>query len=76
LIWIRNLPVLKGWFKADYKAQIDHQDGGKYTSILELQLGKMLGPRVGVYGEAFFGDDVLNSGQYDMGAGIGLRFMY
>ena len=76
MIWIRKLPMLGGWFKADYKAQIDHNDGGKYTSILELQLGKMFGPSVGAYAEAFFGDDVLNSQQYDMGVGIGLRFMY
>ena len=62
-----------GWFKADYKGEIDHED---CNSILELQFGKMFTPRIGAYVERFIGDDVLSTDAYNKGAGIGLRFMY
>ncbi len=76
LIWIRKLPSIGGWFKADYRALIDHQNGDDFTSTFELQLGKMFNPRVGIYAEALIGDDVLDTDAFDMGAGVGLRFMY
>ncbi len=76
VIWIRSLPSLGGWFKADYKAQIDHEDSDDYTSFLELQLGKMFTPRFGVYAEWFLGDDVFTTNAFEMAAGVGVRFMY
>ena len=76
LIWIRKLPSIGGWFKADYKASINHEADEDYTSTLELQLGKMFTPRVGLYGEILIGDEVLNTNAFDFGLGIGTRFMY
>lgn len=76
LIWIRSLPQLGGWFKADLKMIIDHEDDENFDQTIELQLGKMLTPRFGVYGEVFLGDDVLDSNAYDMAVGIGIRMMY
>ena len=76
LIYIRKLPQIGGWFKADYKAEIDHEDDEDYSSILEFQFGKMFTPRIGAYVEGFIGDDVLSTDAYNKGVGIGLRFMY
>jgi hypothetical protein len=76
LIYIRKIPQIGGWFKADYKGQIDHEDSGDYTSTLEFQLGKMFMPRIGAYAEALLGDDVLKTSAYDMAFGLGIRFMY
>ena len=76
LIWIRTLPDIGGWFKADLKMSIDHEDDENFNQILELQLGKMLSPRLGIYGELLLGDDVLDSDAYNVGGGLALRFMY
>jgi len=76
LIWIRTLPDIGGWFKADLKMSIDHEDDENFDQILELQLGKMLSPRIGIYGELLLGDDVLDSNAYNVGGGLALRFMY
>ena len=76
LIYIRALPSIKGWGKVDLKASIDHKDDNDFTETLELQLGTMVSDRIGIYGEAFVGDNVLDTDAYDMGIGIGLRFMY
>jgi hypothetical protein len=76
LIWIRSLPSMGGWFKADLKMSIDHEDGGNFDQTLELQLGKMITPKWGFYGEFLVGDDVLDSNAYNLGVGVGLRMMY
>ena len=76
LIYIRKLPAIKGWGKIDLKGSIDHEDSNDFTQTLELQLGTMVTDRVGLYGEAFVGDDVLDTNAYDLGVGIGLRFLY
>ncbi len=55
---------------------VDHKDDKDYTSTLELQLGKMFTPRVGVYAEALLGDDVFKTDFIDTGVGVGMRFMY
>ena len=52
------------------------KDDNDYTSTLELQLGKMFTPRVGVYAEALLGDDVFKTDFFDTGVGVGMRFMY
>ena len=76
LIWIRKLPTIGGWFKADLKMSIDHEDDDDFTQTLEIQLGKMISPSLGFYADLFLGDDVLDTKAYDVGAGVGVRFMY
>lgn len=76
LIWIRSLPSVGGWFKADLKMNIDHEDDDDFTQTLELQLGKMISPKVGFYGELLVGDDALDTDAYDIGAGVAVRIMY
>ena len=76
LIYIRTLPSIKGWGKVDLKMSIDHEDDNDFTQTLELQLGTMFTDRIGVYGETFVGDSVLDTNAYDMGLGIGLRVTY
>ena len=76
LIWIRSLPELGGWFKADLKMSIDHEDDENFDQVLELQLGKMVSKSVGFYGEVFLGDDVLDSNAYNYAVGGAVRVMY
>ena len=76
LIYIRKLPAIVGWFKADYKMEIDHEDNEDYSSVLELQLGTMFTPRLGAYVEGFLGDSVFSSDAYNYSMGLGIRFMY
>ena len=75
-IYIRALPSIKGWGKVDLKTSIDHEDDNNFTQTLEFQLGTMVSNRIGIYGETFVGDSVLDTEAYDWGIGIGLRFMY
>ena len=76
LIYIRKLPSIQGWGKIDLKTSIDHENDNDFTQTIELQLGTMISDRIGIYGEAFVGDSVLDTDAYDMGIGIGLRFLY
>jgi hypothetical protein len=76
LIYIRKLPAIVGWFKAEYKGEIDHKDDEDYSSVLELQLGTMFTERIGAYIEGFLGDEVLSTDQYNYSMGLGIRFMY
>jgi hypothetical protein len=76
LLWIRSLPDIKGWFKADLKMSINHEDDNDFSQTLELQLGKMFSSSVGAYVELLLGDDVLDTNAYDIGGGLGVRFMY
>jgi hypothetical protein len=76
LIWIRSIPDIKGWFKADLKMSINHEDDNDFSQTLELQFGKMFSPRVGGYAEILLGDDVMDTKAYDIGGGLGVRFMY
>ena len=76
LIWIRSIPEIAGWFKADLKMSINHEDDDDFSQTLELQLGKMFSPRVGGYVEILLGDDVMDTNAYDIGGGLGVRFMY
>ncbi len=76
LIYIRKIPQMGGWFKADYKGSIDHENDNDYDSTLELQLGKMFTPRIGVYAEGFIGDNVLSTDAYESAVGLGVRIMY
>ncbi len=76
LIYVRKLPVIKGWAKADLKTSIDHDDDNDFSQTLELQLGTMVAERIGLYGEVFLGDSVLDSDAFNLGGGIGVRFLY
>ncbi len=68
--------MIKGWRKVDLKTSINHEDDNDFTQTLEFQLGTMDSDRIGVYGETFVGDSVLDTNAYDWGIGIGLRFLY
>lgn len=76
LIWIRSLPGMNGWFKADLKMSIDHEDDENFDQTLDLQLGTMISPKWGFYGELLLGDDVFDSDGYNIGFGVGARMMY
>ena len=76
LIYIRKIPKIGGWLKADWKGSIDDKDSHDFSSTLEFQLGKMFSPRIGGYGEAFAGEEVLETDPYDWDLGTGVRFMY
>ena len=76
LIYIRKIPLINGWGKADWKNIIDHEEDNDVTMTLELQLGTMVTDGIGIYGEAFVGDSVVDGEPYDLGVGIGLRFLY
>ncbi len=76
LIYIRSLPSINGWGTVDLKTSIDHEDDNDFTQTLELQLGTMVSDRIGLFGETFVGDSVLDTDAYDMGIGIGLRILY
>ena len=75
-IYIREIPENQGWFKADLKGVIDHEDNENLQATLELQFGLMLNRRMGIYGEALLGDDFLDSDLYDTGFAIAVRFRY
>ncbi len=76
LIYIRKLPPIKGWARADFKGLIDHEDGDDFSQTLELQLGSMITESIGIYGELLLGDSVLDTKAYNMGGGIALRIVY
>ena len=76
LIYIRKLPAIKGWARADFKGLIDHEDDNDFTQTLELQLGTMITQSIGIYGELLLGDSVLDTDAYDMGGGVALRIVY
>jgi hypothetical protein len=76
LIYIRSLPSINGWGKADLRTRIDHEDDNDFTQTLELQLGTMVSDRIGLFGEVFVGDSVLDTNDFNMGIGVGLRFLY
>ena len=76
LIYIRKIPIIGGWLKADWKGSIDHKDSHDFSSTLELQLGKLFSASIGGYGEAFAGDEVLETDSYDWCLGLGVRFIY
>ena len=76
LIYIRAIPPIRGWLKADWKMAIDHKDDDDFSSTMEFQLGTMFTPRIGVYLEALLGDDVFDTKLYDVGVGAAVRFMY
>jgi hypothetical protein len=73
LIYIRKIPEITGWVKGDWKGAIDHEQGEEFSSTVEFQLGKMLGPRWGLYDDTLVG---LDSDAFDWGVGAGVRFMY
>ena len=59
--------------KIDFKGVIDHEEDEEFSLTLENQLGHMLTPSLGIYGEFL---TEIDSDAYDWGLGIGLRFMY
>lgn len=68
--------TLEGWLKFDFKGAFDHENGDKFSETLELQLGRQLTPRVGVYAELLLGDAVFNTNAYEIGGGVALRILF
>ena len=68
--------LIDGWYKAEYKGKIDHEDDGDYSSALEPQLGEMFTPRIGAHVGGLSGNDVLSTNAYNKAVGVSLRFMY
>jgi hypothetical protein len=76
VIYLRELPQIGGWVKADLKAAIDHEDDNDLSATFEAQLGKMLTERIGVYGEVLLGDVVFDTNAYDYGLGVAIRVLF
>lgn len=74
LIWIYKIPSIKGWFKLDNKFSIDHENDDKSSNTMELQVGTMLSPTIGLYFDYLTNNAGVRS--YDDGYGINLRMMY
>ncbi len=73
VIWLKQLPH-RMWFRLDDKFQINHELSESTSNTVELQLGKMINRKFGLYADLLY-----NTGgyqQYDWGVGIGARFMY
>lgn len=62
------------WLQLDDKFVIDHKADNATSNTFEVQLGKMLKPRFGVYVDALHQTGGFQ--QYDWGVGFGLRLMY
>jgi len=73
LLYIRKFPEIRGWLKLDFKGMIDHENDEEFSSTFEIQLGHMLTPRLGIYGEFL---TEIDSDAYDWGLGIGVRYKY
>ena len=76
LIWLHSFPEIQGWSRVDWKGSINHEDGNDFSHTLELQLGKMITPRFGVYGELLIGDVLLDTNAYDIGFSLSARILY
>lgn len=76
LIYIRGLRFLNGWTTFNLSGEFDHQDNDKFSPTLEMEIGTMLTPHVGFYGEIFVGDAVFDTEAYNAGIGLALRIVY
>lgn len=76
VIWLHSIPQIKGWLRVDWKGVINHEADNDFSSTLELQLGKMITPKFGVYGELLLGDVVFDTDAYDIGFSVAGRFLY
>ncbi len=73
-IVLQQLDSIKGWVKGDFKLIFDHENDDKSTTTLEVQVGKMLKPKLGVYFEGLFALGGQKS--FDDGFGIAGRFLF
>ncbi|MCZ6569484.1 MAG: hypothetical protein O7B23_04895 [Deltaproteobacteria bacterium] len=74
IIFIQKIPQIRGWLKLDNKFSIDYEDDHHTTNLLEVQLGHMLTPRLGLYAEGLFRTG--GKEPYDWGVGAALRVMF
>ena len=74
VIYIHSIPSHNMWLRLDDKFVIDHKADNATSNTFEVQLGKMLKPRFGVYVDALYQTGGFD--QYDWGVGLGLRLMY
>ena len=73
MIVIQSLPN-KYWAKLDAIVPVDWEHDNEIPATIEAQLGKMLSPSFGLYGDALFG--VGTDRPFDWGVGLGVRFNY
>jgi hypothetical protein len=76
VLWVHQIPDADAWFRADYRANFDHESGNDITSTVEFQLGKLVTEHVSLYLEVFMGDTVLDTSAYDHGVGVGMRWVF
>lgn len=62
------------WLRLDDKFVIDHKMDNATSNMFEVQLGKMLTPKFGVYVDTLYQTGGVQ--QYDWGIGLSLRMMY
>jgi hypothetical protein len=74
IIYIHSFPSHNMWLRLDDKFVIDHKAGNATSNTFEVQLGKMLNSKIGVYMDALYQTGGFQ--QYDWGVGLGLRLMY
>lgn len=71
---MRAIPAINGWAKSDLKMEINHEDDNDSSAVLELQFGKMLIEKFGVYGELLVGDVSFDTNAYDYGPAVAPDF--
>ena len=74
IIYLHSFPSQKAWLRLDDKFAINHNSGNATSNALEVQLGKMVTPKLGVYVDALYNTGGFH--QYDWGVGMGIRTMY
>ncbi len=74
IIYLHSFPSQRAWLRVDDKFVIDHKFDNHTSNTLEVQLGKMVTPRFGVYMDALYNTGGFH--QYDWGLGLGIRMMY
>ena len=76
IIWLHSFPEIKSWLRVDWKGLINHEADDEFSSTLELQFGKMIRPKFGIYGELLLGNDVFDTDAYDIGFSLAARILY
>ncbi len=76
VIWLHSFPEIQSWLRVDWKGVINHEAGNDFSHTLELQLGKMIAPTFGIYGELLLGDAVFDTAAYDIGFSLAARILY
>ena len=65
IIYLHSFPAKRAWLRIDDKFVIDHKNDNHTSNTLEVQLGKMLTKKLGVYADALYNTGGFH--QYDWG---------